>query len=665
MWKLLASKLRDNRLRSFARWCLSLVVCFSVSAVAQNGRRELLHTIDSTEVMLDIRKKDSEVLPLIYKIRHTAAGNGWYYEYGRTFLLESEHYFLNDDWQKAIQSARKALATAAKISNRQQKAELQVRGLNAIGSAHSYPGDYAEALSLRLQALHIADQGHCSKRTMGDLLSWIADDYRHLDQHGKALEYLEKCKPYLASMNNEGTIDYYYTFCQSLAALGQQTQAVAMLAQLDAFLASHRDWLDSERDIGGLQSAKLHGELDMKNSQFSDAARHYSRYLHFARQSKSDTHIAIALFKLGRAYKAMGNHRQSLDYLLAAHTKSLETGDLDYAVRTADAVADQYADLKDYSKAYLYGKKAFVLKDSLNATERVKELHFLETKYQAGQKEKEIAGLRLANVQQELKTEKQDRQILIGGAIAVVVIVILGFSYRNSRNRRVIIEKEKEAIEQRQRLESLRAMVQGQEKERTRIAKDLHDSMGGTFSTLKMYLSTIEHSPHDNERQMLIKKSIAAIGEAATEMRTIAHNMMPEVLVKLGLVSAIRQLADNINNAGKLNVIYQDFGMERFDAVYEVALYRIVQELLNNVMKHSGADEAIVQIVKEGRRLNISVEDNGNGITYIADTHGFGLNSVTERVQSLNGTINIDSLPGQGTTVMIEFVVPSSKDLKI
>lgn len=658
MGKLLAFKSRNNQSRNFARWCLLLVVLFAVSAAAQDPRQELLRSIEATETLLDIRKKDSEVLPVIDKIRTTALAKSWDYEYGLSFILESEHYFLNDDWQKAIQSARKAVEIANKINNRQQKAELQVRGLNAMGSAHSYPGDYAEALSLRLQALRIADSGLCSKQTMGDLLSWIADDYRHLDQHGKAIEYLEKGKPYLASMTNEGTIDYYYTYCQSLAALGKKGLAVAMLSELDAFIASGRDWLDSDRNLGGLQSAKLHGEFAMKNNLYREATKYYNLYLHFARQTRSDAHMAIALFKMGRAYKAMGNHRQSLDYFLQAHAKNLEIGDLDYAVQTADAVAQQYADLKDYPNAYLYGKKAFVLKDSLNATERIKELHFLEAKYQAGQKEKEITALRLANTQQELKTAKRDRQIFTGGAVAFAIILILGFSYRNSRNRRVIIEKEIEAVQQRQHVASLRAMIQGQEKERTRIAKDLHDSMGGTFSTVKMYLSALEHNTDDANKQLLVQKSIAAIGEAATEMRQIAHNMMPEVLMRLGLTQAVRQLAENINSSGALQVTHQEFGLsERLDPIYEIALYRIVQELLNNVLKHSGATRVMVQFVKEGPRLNISVEDNGKGIVDKGDSHGFGMQSVRERVQSLSGNLTIDSMPGQGTTVMIEFVV--------
>ncbi|MCB0436406.1 MAG: sensor histidine kinase, partial [Mangrovimonas sp.] len=221
--------------------------------------------------------------------------------------------------------------------------------------------------------------------------------------------------------------------------------------------------------------------------------------------------------------------------------------------------------------------------------------------------------------------------------------------------------KEKRTLEQQQQVISLQAMINGQETERTRIAKDLHDSMGGTFSTIKMYLSSLEHQITDKEQQTLLEKSNKAISHAASDMRRIAHNMMPEVLIKLGLIKAIQELVDNINSSKQLKIIFQHFGMvERLSGSFEIMLYRIVQELLNNIMKHSDATEAVIQFIKEENRLHVTIEDNGKGFQVLPEKKGVGLNSVKERVLYLNGKLSIDSEVSTGTTVTMEFLLANA-----
>ncbi|MGF2414801.1 MAG: sensor histidine kinase, partial [Ferruginibacter sp.] len=215
-------------------------------------------------------------------------------------------------------------------------------------------------------------------------------------------------------------------------------------------------------------------------------------------------------------------------------------------------------------------------------------------------------------------------------------------------------------LERQQQLVSLQSMLNGQETERTRIAKDLHDGLGGLFSTVKMYFSTLQHEQELLKSNSLFNKSYELIDTASEEVRRIAHNMMPEVLMKLGLTHALQDMCSNISAGKLLQVKLQSYGMEqRLNASTEIMLYRIVQELLNNTIKHAQATEAIVQFNREGQRLTVTVEDNGRGFnTLEADEKKHaGLETIKSRVTYLNGNISIDSQQEIGTTVMMEFLL--------
>ena len=646
----------------------SLVLVFAITlfsqpmAVAQKQAQDALSkSLDSISDAIESIQPDSIILPTLEKFRNKASSNQLNYEYANSYLLEFDHYFYNGQWEAAIKAAETALILGKDLPDLKQKTEVQVNALNCIGYVYSYEGDFSEALNMRLKALEIADNGVCTRKDMGNLLSWIADDYRHLYQYAKAVEYLEKCRSYLSSMDHESVVDFYYTYCQSLVGLDQQVQARNMLAELDNFISTEDSLTDNEKNVGYLQSTKLHGEFNLADGNYQDAVSDYKHYLHYSELMENEVHIAIALNKIANTYLKMGNNDEALDYYKRSYQKCLEDGSVDYAFKNANSIADIYAQKHEFDSAFNYSKMAFQLKDSLNASERVKELNFLEAKYQAKKKTQEIAELQLKNTQHELDAVKRDRLIFIGGIVFIAIVVILGLLYKTSRQKRILVEKEKRTLEQQQQVISLQAMVNGQEAERTRIAKDLHDSMGGTFSTIKMYLSSLEHQITNKEQQALLEKSNKAISHAASDMRRIAHNMMPEVLIKLGLIKAIQELVDNINSSKQLKIIFQHFGMEeRLSGSFEIMLYRIVQELLNNIMKHSDATEAVIQFIKEENRLHVTIEDNGKGFQVLPEKKGVGLNSVKERVLYLNGKLSIDSEVSTGTTVTMEFLLANA-----
>ena len=156
----------------------------------------------------------------------------------------------------------------------------------------------------------------------------------------------------------------------------------------------------------------------------------------------------------------------------------------------------------------------------------------------------------------------------------------------------------------------------------------------------------------------VFERSLDMIDTSIKELRRVAYNMMPEMLTKFGLDEALKEYCNNINTTRLLIVKYQSMGMEkRMDSSVEIIIYRIVQELLNNTIKHAGATDAFIQLIREGNRLNIVVEDNGKGFDTSApeNNKGAGLLNIRSRVDYLKGQLDIHSGPGRGTLVNIEF----------
>jgi signal transduction histidine kinase len=201
------------------------------------------------------------------------------------------------------------------------------------------------------------------------------------------------------------------------------------------------------------------------------------------------------------------------------------------------------------------------------------------------------------------------------------------------------------------------SILKGQEDERNRLAQDLHDGLGGMLSGVKLTLSAMKGNiilPEEGGR--LFTKAFELLDNSIGEMRRVAHNMMPEALVKLGLQQALQDYCDGINESKILLINCEFHGLEnRIDSSTEIIIYRIVQELINNIIKHANAGNALVQVIRKETELNITVEDDGKGFVKedIAALTGAGLKNIQSRVDYLKGELDIKSTPGLGTSVHI------------
>jgi signal transduction histidine kinase len=202
-----------------------------------------------------------------------------------------------------------------------------------------------------------------------------------------------------------------------------------------------------------------------------------------------------------------------------------------------------------------------------------------------------------------------------------------------------------------------RAVLEAEEKERQRIAKDLHDSIGQMMSAAKMNLSAFESEIkfEDKEQQLAFEKIIQLVDESCREVRNVSHNMMPNALLKNSLASAIREFIDKLDQKSLQVHLYTEGLEDRLDSNLETVFYRVIQECVNNVIKHSAATTLDISLIKDKDGITATIEDNGAGFNTSDHEkfNGMGLKNIITRIEYLKGTVEFDSTPGKGTLVAL------------
>lgn len=295
------------------------------------------------------------------------------------------------------------------------------------------------------------------------------------------------------------------------------------------------------------------------------------------------------------------------------------------------------------------------LKDSLVEIKNAKHVNELSIKYESAQKDAQIAD---ALIRTNNRTAQRNYALLVS-----VALLTLGFLvWRRSRYKQLQAEAENRlqaekiiSLEKERKILSLASMIEGQEVERTRIAQDLHDGLGGLLSAVRNHFSLIQVEVKKLDRLNVYDRTNAMIDQACNEVRRISHNLMPASLQLNGLIPTIQQYCADVETSKKIMVQFEHSPIvdQRLDETKEIFIYRIVQEAVTNVLKHAQAENLLVQLNIYEREIILIIEDDGVGFDLSADSQGIGLQSIRSRVDHLKGQIDIDSRMGSGTTITI------------
>ena len=409
-----------------------------------------------------------------------------------------------------------------------------------------------------------------------------------------------------------------------------------------------------------IEKSNSYIRLGEKNKALGTA----ERALAMSTEINNPTFISKSLLALGNAFQLKNKSDLAIEYLQRSHGLTA----LNDAPQFRDiykTMAAAYADQENFDSAYVYVNKFVALNDSLQNADQLETASRLSRQYESQKKDEKIQELSQEKSSAEFSVRKQ-RNLLISALIGFLAILagtyfIIRFFQKQISTRELINRQNEEInkqkiteLENNMKIESMHAMIEGQEAERERVAKDLHDSLGGLLSTVKLQFDSLENKLDGVSKFKNYQNANRLLDTACQEVRDIARNMQPSSLLNLGLVAAVGDLINRIDDPDQRTIDFQHYGLEnKLENTVALTVYRLVQELLNNSIKHSKAKEILIQLTREENEFIIMVEDDGVGFDVEGVKKGMGTENILSRVNYLKGDLSVHSEKEKGTTTLI------------
>ncbi len=475
-------------------------------------------------------------------------------------------------------------------------------------------------------------------------------------QYDLALKYLQKAKDIMSLVKDESQDGQIYcNFAEAYAGNRSYDSAIVYAKQAIVFGKKSGDiYLQkyAAYDIGTFYFNK--NQPDIAISYYQDALEKSNIPIYLKIQANTG---------MAKAYHLQKKYKIAEEYYL----KVLSLNDVsNYRSDLADTYSDLaslYADIKDYKSALKYKNLSTALKDSALYAEKIQATSQMEVKYRMAEKDKELVQKKLLLTKQESILKQKNILIysFMGGLI--LLSALLFTIYRGEKRKRKLQRIRMTNTQKRQEIAQLKAKLSGEEEERVRIARELHDGIMVQFSSVKMNLSCVLDNAHDPVERNIIGNIVEQLDNATRELRKSAHNLMPDMLLEAGISEAVHYFLSGLKQSSGIEIEFQEYGkLPRILSEYELMLYRIIQELSQNAIKHSGAGKVLVQLNYRENMLSLTVEDNGIGFNPDSSKpEGIGIKNIQSRVLSLNGNMEINSNPGVGSTIYIEFDIQNLK----
>lgn len=382
---------------------------------------------------------------------------------------------------------------------------------------------------------------------------------------------------------------------------------------------------------------------------YRKAEEYLNRVIALRKQLRDTFGMALAYTDLGVTLSMKGDPVAATGYFMESNRLAGRMGYKELMMNNYTELANTAVAQGDYKDAYNYQQLKTALRDSLFSIEKTKQIEELGARYENAVKEQTIE-------QQQHRLTRQ--RWMIGGVIA---LLLFGALYAHTQYRKYKLKKEKQMQEELFRQQQIAAseVIAAEENERKRIASELHDGVGQMMSATRMNLSAFENSFSfaGDEQHTAFEKIIGLVDDSAREIRNVSHNLMPIALQKNGLADAVKEFTSKIDrNVLEIGLHTEDANGEPADAATANILYRVIQECVNNVLKHAEATRVDIAMDHEGDTFSVTIEDNGKGFDtakMMETGGGLGLGSIKSRVDYLRGTVEFDSAPGRGTVVMI------------
>lgn len=537
------------------------------------------------------------------------------------------------------------LEIASTAQNDSVKAEI----LTKLSTVLYLQGEHENSLETAIQAIKLFESLSLPER-VGGVYCAIGYQIKRRDME-KANRYMRLGISVLESQQNSSALEAGYNNYGVLKEMENQ---------LDS--AEHYYHVAYEMALGRNDSIALPyclnhlAGIELLRENFTDAKRLFDEAYTIRKTRNEEYGILENLIFYGDLFQAQNQADSAIHYYQTAVELSYGVGFPYMRQYSYEQLASVHENMGSLNEA-LAAQKAFTaLKDSLLENQRTEQLAEMETRFETEKKEKENLLLKQEAQEQQLVVSKQ-RAWIFGLSGLAVSILFLGL-FLLQRNKRLAEAKRDAAIiEERER--GLQAIIQATEEERKRIAKDLHDGIVQSLTGLSLQMQKQSNSEKAKtsglDEELNSTRSI--LDESIAEVRGISHQMMPRVLSEMGLIPALADMLEKSLGLTEIECEFEHHNIDeqRFTESIEISLYRICQELINNIIKHSEAKAVSVQLLKTKSHLVLIVEDNGKGFTFDDPNsrNGIGLMNINSRAQAIHGEVNYEPSPQQGTVASV------------
>ena len=576
--------------------------------------------------------------------------------------------FINDNIDSSLFYINIAFLIANSINNKYEQAEC----LNKLGLIYKKAGEYDKCLDNLFKSLAIRKSlGDSAK--IGSSFENIGQVYKNIglksgDKKTKAenidtaLVYYHKSRKIKEKTGNPEYLGSVYNGLGILYRLRNNLDSSILYYNKTAIIYTVlNDTLKLAKTFSNI------GNVYTSRKNYSKATEYYKKAEFNYEAVNSIVGLGQVYFNLGSINQAIKNTDLAVEYYQKSIEKFKQANYKEYVDYVFESLSNLYEKNNRYKDALAYYKIYNSYKDSILNEEKVKAIAELEISYKTKEKEQELSLEKEKSAR--IYSEKKNKELMlyILGSLIILILIIVAYIIRNFRQKQklniqeiTIKKQEINRLLQEQEIRSYAALLEGQDSERKRIAEDLHDRLGSTLSTVKLHFQSIEKKIDDLKLDSKKQYDVAynLLDNAVREVREIAHNLSSGILNKFGLGAALKDLKNTIETSNEIKVdLFLEGSRKKLPSGMEIEIYRVIQELVSNVLKHAGASEIILQLNYLDDNLNITFQDNGIGFNTDKAHEGMGLKNIKARISKYEGGLHVDSGKGNGTTIIIDLPI--------
>ncbi|GHT30525.1 hypothetical protein AGMMS49574_10410 [Bacteroidia bacterium] len=541
----------------------------------------------------------------------------------RFLRLQGSVFFLENKLDSAMSYYKPAIRLAQELGDKKREMEITERS----GIVYYGKGMYFQALQCFLEALAYFEQAG-DKEGLAGAYFHVGTAYRHILNDEKSLYYLSKAEALSREIGDKDNI----ALTMLEIAIVQSDTRSRDKAAMDSLIASVRQAIGICQETGNRSHQELAYRLlygfytsmdDFANAQACLDSAYQLNPEAYADKLKDNYYV----------YYSQGKYAECEEAALASMASRDDILDFDISALYSAMEHVILANIKmgNAERAEKYLDELWVEIKKYMSAEYEKGFSEMQVKYETEKKELRIAVLE----------KEREFYLWLGLAAAVILLLVLLAMFLWIK----WVKKERQLV-------ATQSVLDGEIAERTRLARDLHDGLGGMLSVVKLNLEEIKNGvpAKDVERYDYV---LNPLNDSINELHRVTHNMMPDSLARSGLKMSLTDFCHSIPG-----VDFQYLGAaDRLDPKLEVMIYRTVHELVNNALRHADAMHILVQIIRENSRLSLVVQDDGRGFDPKAITSGMGLKNIRHRVAANNGHLEISSEKGKGTEISMEFKI--------